>query len=186
MKASHARTATVFADRIAPWSASAFVSLSHIKNGALQLVLFTIQRRRSAAASARQGMTQRKELSNPGLIVVIIGDDLAVRNSLQFWLEVEGLTVRSYASGAELMAAGDLSRCDCLVIDETTPASSGLELLAQLRELDFSAPAILVTSQPSSSLRNQAEKVGVPIVEKPLLGNGLLEIIHDATGSRLG
>jgi two-component system, LuxR family, response regulator FixJ len=183
MKASHARTATVFADRIAPWSASAFASLSHIKNGALQLVLFTIQRRRSAAASARQGMTQRKELSNPGLIVVIIGDDLAVRNSLQFWLEVEGLTVRSYASGAE---AGDLSRCDYLVIDETTQASSGLDLLAQLRELDFSAPAILVTSQPSSSLRNQAEKVGVPIVEKPLLGNGLLEIIHDATGSRLG
>jgi two-component system, LuxR family, response regulator FixJ len=131
-------------------------------------------------------MIQRKELSKPGLIVIIIGDDLAVRNSLTFWLEVEGLTVRSYASGAELQAAGELTRCDCLVIDEKIPASSGLHLIAQLRERDFSPPAILVTSQPSPALRDQAEKAGVPIVEKPLLGNGLLDTIRHATASTLG
>jgi two-component system response regulator FixJ len=130
-------------------------------------------------------MTYQKELSSTGLIIVI-GDDLAVRNSLKFWLELEGLTVRSYASGAELLAAGELSRCDCLVIDEKIPATNGLHLIAQLREQDFSAPAILVTSQPSLSLRDQAEKVGVPIVEKPLLGNGLLDTIRDAIGSRSG
>jgi FixJ family two-component response regulator len=84
-----------------------------------------------------------------------------------------------------LLAAGELTRCDCLVIDEKNPASSGLHLIAQLRERDFSAPAILVTSQPSLSLRNQAEKAGVPIVEKPLLGNGLLDTIRHATGGGL-
>jgi two-component system, LuxR family, response regulator FixJ len=131
-------------------------------------------------------MTGQQELSNTGLVVVVIGDDLAVRNSLKFWLELEGLTVRSFASGAELLAADESSRCDCLVIDEKTPASSGLHLIAQLRDRDFSAPAILVTSQTSMSLRNQAEKAGVPIVEKPLLGNGLLETIRHATGSTLG
>ena len=123
-------------------------------------------------------MTHQNELSSTELIVIVIGDDLAVRNSLKFWLELEGLTVRSYASGAELLAADELTRCDCLVIDEKIPASSGLHLIAQLRDQDFSAPAILVTSQPSLSLRDQAEKAGVPIVEKPLLGNGLLDTIR--------
>jgi two-component system, LuxR family, response regulator FixJ len=131
-------------------------------------------------------MTHQNELSSTGLFVIVIGDDLAVRNSLKFWLELEGLTVRSYASGAELLAAGESTGCDCLVVDEKIPASSGLHLIAQLRERDFSAPAILVTSQPSRSLRDQAEKAGVPIVEKPLLGNGLLETIRHATGGRLG
>jgi hypothetical protein len=45
---------------------------------------------------------------------------------------------------------------------------------------------LLVTSQPSLSLRNRAEKAGVPIVEKPLLGNGLLDTIRGSIGTRLG
>jgi two-component system response regulator FixJ len=131
-------------------------------------------------------MTHQDQLSSAGPLVVVIGEDLAVRNSLKFWLEIEGLAVRSYATGAELLSSDELPRCDCLVIDEKTPAASGLHLIAQLRGRHFSAPAILVTSQPSLSLRDQAEKAGVPIVEKPLLGNALLDTIHDAIGSRLG
>jgi two-component system, LuxR family, response regulator FixJ len=131
-------------------------------------------------------MTNQTELSSSGLIVIVIGGDLAVRHALKFWLEIEGLTVRSYATAAELLAAGELARSDCLVVDEKIPETSGLQLIAQLRDRNFSGPAILVTSQPSLSLRDQAEKAGVPIVEKPLLGNGLLDTIRHATGTTLG
>jgi two-component system, LuxR family, response regulator FixJ len=131
-------------------------------------------------------MTDQKESSSPGSVVVVVSADLAVRNSLKFWLELEGLTVRSYASGAELLAADKLSRCDCLVIDQSVRADNGLHSIAQLRARRFSAPAILVTSQPSPSLRKEAEKARVPIVEKPLLGNGLLDTIRDATRGRFG
>jgi two-component system response regulator FixJ len=136
--------------------------------------------------AASKPMTHQHGWSRTGLIVTVIGDDVAVRNALKFWLELEGLTVRTYASGAEFLAAGELSRCDCLIVDEQTPAINGLHLIAQLRDRDFSAPAILVTSESNLSLRDQAEIAGVRIVEKPLLGNGLLETIHHATGSRLG
>ena len=89
----------------------------------------------------------------------------------------EGLTVRSYASGAELLSAGDLDRCDCFVVDQKMPAMSGLDLIAQLRDRDFTAPAILITSHPSVSLRERAEKADVPIMEKALLLEyGLLAI----------
>jgi two-component system, LuxR family, response regulator FixJ len=133
-------------------------------------------------------MTHQNELSSNGLIVIVIviGGDLAVRHALKFWLELEGLTVRSYVSGAEFLAAGELSRCDCLVVDEKSPDISGLQLIAQLRGRNFSAPAILVTGHPSPSLRKEAQKAGVSIVEKPLLGNGLLDTIRDAIRRRLG
>jgi two-component system response regulator FixJ len=131
-------------------------------------------------------MTHQDQLSSAGPLVVVIGEDLAVRNSLKFWLEIEGLAVRSYATGAELLSSDELPRCDCLVIDEKTPATNGLHWVAQLRDRHFSAPAILITSHPSRSLREQAESAEVPIVEKPLLGNGLLEKIRDAIGNRQG
>jgi two-component system, LuxR family, response regulator FixJ len=152
----------------------------------LHLVLFTIRRGRSGNRRHSKRMTHQNELSSNGLIVIVIGGDLAVRHALKFWLEVEGLTVRSYATGAELLVAGELARCDCLVVDQKIPETSGLQLIAQLRDRNFSAPAILVTSQPSLSQRKQADKAGVPIMEKPLLGNGLLDTIRGAIGSRLG
>jgi two-component system, LuxR family, response regulator FixJ len=131
-------------------------------------------------------MKNQGELSNSNVNVIVIGNDLAVRNSLKFWLEIEGLTVRSYATGADLLSAGDLPRCDCYVIDQKMSATSGLDLIAQLRDRHFTAPAILIASYPSLSLRERAEKAEVPIVEKPLLGNGLLDKIRDVIGNRYG
>jgi two-component system, LuxR family, response regulator FixJ len=116
-------------------------------------------------------------------VVVIVDDDLAVRNSLKFSLEIEGLTVHSFATGVELLNAIDLTLCDCLVVDQKMPAMSGLDLIAQLRDRHISAPAILITSDPSPSLREQAKKADIPIVEKPLLGDALLDRIRDVVGA---
>jgi two-component system, LuxR family, response regulator FixJ len=132
---------------------------------------------------AGEAMKKQGELTVPGVVVIVIDDDLAVRNSLEFSLEIEGLTVRSYATGAELLSASDLDRCDCFVIDQKMPGMSGLDLISTLRDRKISAPAILITSQPSASVRERAEKADIPIVEKPLLGNALLDKIRDVVGS---
>src|SRR6516165_6008808 len=124
-------------------------------------------------------MKNQDALSSSGPVVIVIGDDLAVRNSLKFWLEIEGLAVRSYATGADLLSAGDLASCHCLLIDQKTSATSALDLNAQLRDRHFTAPAILIANHPRVLLREQAEKADVPIVEKPLVGKGLLDKIHD-------
>ena len=127
-------------------------------------------------------MTEDSASTVPGYVVVVIDDDLAVRNSLKFSLEIEGLTVHSYATGAELLSAGDLGLCNCLVVDQNMPGMNGLDLIALVRARSFAAPAILITSHPSPSLRDRAQKAGVPIVEKPLLGNALLDKIRDVVG----
>ena len=122
--------------------------------------------------------------SNSLIVVIVVSDDFAVRNSLKFWLEIEGLAVRSYVSGADLLSAGDLARCDCYVVDQEASATSALNLIAQFRDRHFTAPAILIASHPSRSLREQAKKADVSIVEKPLVGNGLLDRTRDVVGGR--
>ena len=137
-----------------------------------------------AAGAKQKAMKKQGKAPNSGVVVIVISDDLAVRNSLKFWLEIEGLAVRGYVSGADLLGAGDLARCDCLVIDQKMAATGALDLIAQLRDRHFTAPAILIASHPSPLLRQQAEKADVPILEKPLLGNGLLDKIHDMVSGR--
>jgi hypothetical protein len=39
---------------------------------------------------------------------------------------------------------------------------------------------ILITSHPTSGLQQRAAQAGVPIVEKPLLGNALIDRVRDA------
>ena len=119
-------------------------------------------------------MKQQSESSAPGVVVIVLDDDLAVRNSLKFSLEIEGFKVHSYATGAELLGAGELTPCSCLVVDQQMPGMSGLDLIDTAAQPAFLAPAILITSDPSPSVRERARKASVPIVEKPLLGNALV------------
>ena len=113
------------------------------------------------------------------LIVAIVDDDPAVCGSLKFSLELEGFVVRAYGNAAEFLDA-DFQGCDCLVIDQRMPGLSGMELIAKLRTLEVRTPAILLISQPNPSVAARAAKAAVPIVEKPLFGNALLERIREA------
>jgi two-component system response regulator FixJ len=124
-------------------------------------------------------MNRQGELSVAGPLVVVVDDDVAVRNSLRFSLEIEGFAVRAYSGGIELLNDTELPRDGCLVIDQNMPGMNGLDLVAQLRARDVAVPAILITSSPTAALSARAAKAGVAIVEKPLLGTALLDRICD-------
>jgi two-component system response regulator FixJ len=119
-------------------------------------------------------------------MVAIVDDDSAVRSSLQFSLEIEGYEVRIFGDGAELLAEllidPRIAQFACLIVDQNLPALSGLELAKQLRARSIVSPVILITSQPSESLRRRALAAGIPIVEKPLLGNTLVDTIQQVLG----
>jgi CheY-like chemotaxis protein len=117
----------------------------------------------------------------PGYVVIVIDDDFAVRNSLKFSLEIEGLTVRSYATGAELLSVGDLALGNCLVVDQNMPGMNGLDLITLLR------PAFCGTGdpdhqQPQSVAARAGARGGRPDRREALLGNALLDKIRDAVG----
>ena len=56
---------------------------------------------------------------------------------------------------------------------------SGMELIAELRRRKVSTPAILIISQPNKVLSARVAEACVPIVEKPLLNNALVEKIRE-------
>jgi two-component system, LuxR family, response regulator FixJ len=119
------------------------------------------------------------KLAAPIPVIAVIDDDPAVCNSLKFSLELEGFAVRAYRSGAELLAAGDFHDCKCFIIDQRMPGMSGMEVIAELRQRKVSTPAILIISQPNKVLSARAAEAHVPIVEKPLLSNALVEKIRE-------
>jgi two-component system response regulator FixJ len=117
-----------------------------------------------------------------GEAVVVIDDDPAVLGALKFALDLEGFSASAYRSGSELLAEADLPQAGCLVIDFKLPDMDGLHLLAALRNRAVRLPAVLITTNPSENLRRRAAAVDVPIVEKPLLGNALVDAIRTALG----
>jgi FixJ family two-component response regulator len=110
--------------------------------------------------------------------VLLVDDDDAVLNSLRFALEIEGYKVRLYPSDRELLREPRFPETGCLVIDLRLPERDGLVALAELRERGMTLPAILITTDPSDAVRRRAADAGVAIVEKPILGNGLVDTIR--------
>jgi FixJ family two-component response regulator len=125
-------------------------------------------------------MMAPQAVATPLPVVAVVDDDPAVCNSLKFSLELEGFKVRTFAGGADLLRARDIGACDCFVVDQKMPGMTGLELIGTLRDRDIAAPAILIISQPSAALSARAAKANIPIVEKPFLGNALLDCIREA------
>ena len=125
-------------------------------------------------------MQKQGELSVPRSIVIVVDDDPAIRNSLKFSLEIEGFAVRTFACGTELLDSSDARLGQCFVIDQKMSGMTGLDLIANLRAKHISAPAVLITSHAIGAIARRAAQADVPIVEKPLLGNALLERIRDA------
>jgi two-component system, LuxR family, response regulator FixJ len=125
-------------------------------------------------------MQKQGELSVPRSIVIVVDDDPAIRNSLKFSLEIEGFAVRTFACGTELLDSSDARLGQCFVIDQKMSGMTGLDLIAKLRARHISAPAILITSHATGAVAQRAAQADIPIVEKPLLGNALLERIRDA------
>lgn len=112
--------------------------------------------------------------------VVIVDDDAAVRAALAFTLELEGFGVECFGSGEALLQQALPATGACLLIDERLPGISGFDALLKLRARQVMLPAILMTSHPDRALRLAARNAGVPILEKPLLGDALTLAIRAA------
>jgi two-component system response regulator FixJ len=116
-------------------------------------------------------------------IVFVVDDDLAVRESLKFALELEGLVVRVCGSGAELLQHSELRQAACLVMECKMPLMNGFEVLDILAAQRTKPPVILLTSYATDALRRRAAASGVKfILEKPLLNGSLLDVIQEVLG----
>ena len=113
-------------------------------------------------------------------LIVVIEDDVGMRQALQRWLRAAGYRARAYDSAEALLEADGARDADCLVLDVRLPGVSGIELYAQLDSPR--PPAVFVTSHDGADLRGAVARLcGAALLTKPFLGDELVAAIARAT-----
>jgi FixJ family two-component response regulator len=111
-------------------------------------------------------------------LVLIVNNDEAIRDALQFSLRLKGLNVRAYGAGSELLRDPSLPSARCVILDDRMQQMDGFELMRQLAARNVRVPMILLTDHATPRLRARAIAAGVGLVlEKPLLDNALVESV---------
>ena len=112
-------------------------------------------------------------------LVLIVDDDPAIRDALQFSLRLEGLCVRIHTGVAALLADPDLARAGCLILGDRMQYMDGFAVLNNLKARDINLPAIMLTSHATARIRARADASGVrKLLEKPLLHDSLADNIR--------
>ena len=118
--------------------------------------------------------------------LLIAEDDREMRRFLVECFREEGYRVTEEENGEALrrriLASGrspGTSAPDILVSDIRLPGLTGLELLEQLRESDWSLPVILITAFGDESVHREGERLGAAMVlDKPFDTEELLNAVR--------
>jgi two-component system response regulator FixJ len=115
------------------------------------------------------------------VVVHVIDDDEAVRESLTFLLKTSGLAVHTYENAAAFLQDDPKGKAGCIVTDVRMPDISGIELLHRLKELNVSLPVIVITGHGDVPLAVEAMKSGaLDFLEKPFDDDALLNSVNAA------
>jgi len=92
--------------------------------------------------------------------ILIVDDELIMRESLAGWLERDGHEVTKTASGEEALEVLKESRFDILLLDIKMEGMSGLDVLKQVKESDPEVSVVMITAYGSISTAIEAMKNG--------------------------
>jgi len=115
------------------------------------------------------------------VVVHVIDDDEAVRESLTFLLKASGLGVRTYENATAFLRDDPKTKSGCVVTDVRMPDISGIDLLHRLNELSVKLPVIVITGHGDVPLAVEAMKSGaIDFLEKPFDDDALLNAVNAA------
>jgi FixJ family two-component response regulator len=113
--------------------------------------------------------------------VYVVDDDPALRESLGYLLQSEGLIVRAFEGARQFLAEYDRSTRGCLVVDVRMPEMSGLQLQEHLAAEGSTLPVIVITGHGDVPMAVKALKNGaLDFIEKPFADQQLLDRVHEA------
>jgi FixJ family two-component response regulator len=113
--------------------------------------------------------------------VLIVEEDAAVRDSLRFALEIEGLEVRTYADLQIFLLEEELPQAGCVVLDERPSVTDSFGLVSHLRAQDMHLPVVLITEAASWWDAKSARLSGVHLVQStPVDSEALVASILEA------
>jgi two-component system response regulator FixJ len=113
--------------------------------------------------------------------VFVVDDNPSVRRSMQSLIEAAGLAIETYASAQEFLAAYDVRRPGCLILDLRLRKESGLDLQDELRARHATLPIIIMTGYGDVPASVRALKAGaIDFLRKPVPPKELVALIRKA------
>ena len=113
--------------------------------------------------------------------VIIVDDDMSIRESLSNLIRSTGRKVKTFASAQEFLAGPRPEVPGCLVLDVQLPDLSGLDLQEELAKVQPQIPIIFITGHGDIPMTVRAMKAGaIEVLTKPFRNEDLLQAIEQA------
>ncbi|MDH3328727.1 MAG: sigma-54 dependent transcriptional regulator [Desulfobulbaceae bacterium] len=117
--------------------------------------------------------------------ILIIDDELSMREFLKILLEKDGHTVEMAANGSSALELAASNDFDLVVSDIRMPGMSGLDLLAELKKINGDLPVIMITAFASPEDAVVAMKNGAyDYITKPFKVEEIKKVIKSATARK--
>ncbi len=114
-----------------------------------------------------------------GRVVFIVDRDQAVRDSLRFDIELDGLDVRTCGTARELLAHPEIGNGGCAVIDGGTLERDDPDIVTRLEAACEVLPVVLIVDPMSWRRLARSLSAGLfHVVEKPVLDDALLRCVR--------
>lgn len=111
--------------------------------------------------------------------VVIVDDDLSMREALTALMDSIGLHAIAFGSVQDYVAAPEITIPHCLVLDVQLPGRSGLDLQAELADEELAPPIIFLTGFADVPMSVRAMKAGaMEFLVKPFRDRELIEAVR--------
>src|ERR1700722_12097264 len=121
----------------------------------------------------------------PAGAVLIVDDEVEIRESLQTLLEIEGYAVETAGSGEEGLVRIGEHPFDLILLDLALPDRNGLELLPEIRAIDPQISVIMITAYGTVENAVGAMQAGAAnFIQKPWDNEKLLADVRAAIGWR--
>ncbi|MGL4311957.1 MAG: sigma-54-dependent transcriptional regulator [Paracoccaceae bacterium] len=117
--------------------------------------------------------------------ILLIDDDMAMRQSTEQALELAGHNVRAFARAEEALGVAGPGLNGVVVSDIRMPGMDGMTLLQRLTDLDPDLPVILITGHAEVALAVEAMRRGAyDFIEKPFSMQALAAVLKRALDHR--
>ena len=117
--------------------------------------------------------------------ILVVDDEVAIRDSLKMILDYEGYEVLTAATGEDGIAQAEREAPDLIFLDVKMPGMDGLEVLQRLRHIVEVTPIVVVSGHGTVQTAVEATKLGAfDFIEKPLERERVLVTVRNAVDSR--
>ena len=114
-------------------------------------------------------------------LVLVVDDDISVRESLKSLLRSDGLSVEALETPQALMESLHRQTPGCIILDVRLPGASGLDLQEQLAGLNLEVPIIFISAHGDIQMSVRAMKAGaLEFFPKPFRDQDLLDAVREA------